>query len=110
MSTPVTFHLQAADGSAHTVCAQAGQSLMQATLDAGISGIAADCGGVVSCATCPVIVAPPWADLLEPPDEDEEAMLAMTAAPREPTSRLACQITLRPELDGLCARLPERQF
>lgn len=110
MSTPVTFHLQSADGTPHTVCAKAGQSLMQAAMDAGISGITADCGGVVSCATCHVIVAPEWAALLEPPDEDEEAMLAMTAAPREPTSRLACQINLSPALDGIAARLPERQF
>jgi 2Fe-2S ferredoxin len=110
MSTTVTFHLQSADGTPHTLCAKAGQSLMQAAMDAGIAGITADCGGVVSCATCHVIVAPEWAALLEAPDEDEEAMLAMTAAPREPTSRLACQITLTPALEGLAARLPVRQF
>jgi 2Fe-2S ferredoxin len=37
-------------------------------------------------------------------------MLAMTAAPREPGSRLSCQITLVPALDGLAVRLPCRQF
>jgi 2Fe-2S ferredoxin len=110
MSTTVTCHLQAADGTPHTLSAKTGQSLMQAAMDAGIGGITADCGGVVSCATCHVIVAPVWAPLLEPPDEDEEAMLAMTAAPREPGSRLSCQITLVPALDGLAVRLPCRQF
>jgi 2Fe-2S ferredoxin len=29
--------------------------------------------------------------------------------PREPTSRLACQIRLGPALQGLVVRLPERQ-
>ncbi len=37
-------------------------------------------------------------------------MLDMTAAPREPHSRLSCQIVLAPELDGLVARLPATQY
>lgn len=37
-------------------------------------------------------------------------MLEMTAAPREPTSRLSCQIVLSPELEGLVARLPATQY
>lgn len=110
MSTPVVVHLQSANGAPHTVRAKAGQSLMQAAVDASVQGIAAECGGVLSCATCHVIVAPAWAAVLKPPDADEEAMLAMTAAPREATSRLACQIKLGPDLDGLTARLPVRQF
>lgn len=108
MHTTVCFHLQAADGSPHTLAVAAGHSLMQAALDAGVVGMAADCGGVVSCATCHVIVAPEWLGLLEPPDEDEEAMLAMTEAPREAGSRLSCQIVAAPALDGLRARLPRR--
>ena len=38
---------------------------------------------------------------------DEDAMLEMTAAPRQPTSRLSCQIALDAELDGLTAGLPD---
>ena len=33
MSPTVTFHLQSADGTPHTLCAKAGQSLMQAAMD-----------------------------------------------------------------------------
>ena len=44
------------------------------------------------------------------PSADELAMLEMTAAPREPRSRLSCQIVLGPELDGLVARLPATQY
>ena len=47
---------------------------------------------------------------LPPPGADEAAMLEMTAAPREPDSRLSCQIVLDPELDGLVARLPATQY
>ena len=66
--------------------------------------------GEVSCATCHVIVAADWADRLPPPAADEAAMLEMTAAAREATSRLACQILLQPALDGLRVRLPDRQY
>jgi 2Fe-2S ferredoxin len=37
-------------------------------------------------------------------------MLEMTAAPREASSRLSCCIVLDASLDGLTARLPERQY
>jgi len=106
----VTVHLRRPDGVRLTVAGPVGRSLMRAALAAGVEGIAADCGGVLSCATCHVIVAPEWAARLPPPEADEEAMLEMTAAPREPGSRLSCQIVLAPELEGLVARLPDTQY
>ncbi len=109
MST-ITVHLVEADGTRHTLAAQAGQSLMRAAVAAGIDGIKADCGGVMSCATCHVIVDAAWAGRLPTPSRDEQAMLEMTAAPRMPTSRLSCQIALDDELDGLTATLPETQY
>lgn len=111
--SPVTVHLQAADGSPYAVPqvqGKPGQSLMRSAVRAGVDGIAADCGGTLSCATCHVIVAADWAARLPPPSADEQAMLEMTAVAMEPTSRLACQITLQPELDGLCVRLPSTQY
>lgn len=108
--TIVTVQLDAADGQRQPVAGPEGQSLMRAALAAGVAGIAADCGGVLSCATCHVIVAPEWAARLPAPGSDELAMLEMTAAPREPTSRLSCQIVLVPELEGLVARLPATQY
>jgi ferredoxin, 2Fe-2S len=109
MST-ITVHLTAADGTRHTVSARTGKSLMRAATDAGLDGIAADCGGCLTCATCHVIVDPAWAAKLPPPEGDERAMLEMTASPCEATSRLSCQITLEPALDGLEARLPATQY
>jgi 2Fe-2S ferredoxin len=37
-------------------------------------------------------------------------MLELTAAPREPGSRLSCQVVLDAALDGLVVRLPARQY
>jgi len=42
--------------------------------------------------------------------EDEDGMLDYAAAERQPTSRLSCQITLTPELDGLVVDLPPTQY
>jgi len=106
----ITVHLIDPDGTRHDVTADSGDSLMRAATKARIERIAADCGGCMTCATCHVIVDPAWAARLPPISEDEESMLEMTAVPREPTSRLSCQITLYPTLDGLVARLPERQY
>ncbi len=104
----VTFH--AATGEPRQVRGRVGKSLMQAALDAGIDGIAADCGGCLSCATCHVFVDGDWLQRLQPVSEDEAAMLEMTATPRAANSRLSCQILLQQELDGLSVRLPASQY
>jgi 2Fe-2S ferredoxin len=106
----VTLILQSADGHAQRITGRTGKSLMQAALAAGIDGIAADCGGSLSCATCHVIVDAGWAARLPAPSGDERAMLEMTAAPREAGSRLSCQIELTAALDGLSVRLPATQY
>jgi 2Fe-2S ferredoxin len=106
----IHIHLQEADGRARPITGRPGQSLMRAAQAADVDGIAADCGGCLTCATCHVIVDDAWLLRLPPPQADELAMLEMTAAPREPGSRLSCQIVLAPKLDGLRARLPNTQY
>ena len=110
MHPTITVHLIAADGSRRTIAARVGHSLMRAATDAGEEGIAADCGGCLSCATCHVIVDPAWAARVGPPSDDEGYMLEMTAAPQQPTSRLSCQIALDESLDGLVVQLPDKQY
>ena len=63
------------------------------------------CEGQMACSTCHVIVAAEWFAKLTPASEEEEDMLDL-AAGVEPTSRLACQIDMREELDGLEVRVP----
>ncbi len=97
------------DQSTQELRAKPGQSLMQAAVEAGIQGIAADCGGTLICATCHVMLAEPWASRLPAPEPDERDMLAFTSAPQQTGSRLSCQIQLTPELDGLEVQLPTSQ-
>jgi len=106
----ITVHLAAADGTRHDVPGHAGESLMQAAVSAGVDEIKADCGGMLSRATCHVYLDSEWFARLPPPAADEAAMLEMTAAPRRATSRLGCQITLDAGLDGLRATLPDTQY
>ena len=93
-----------------TFSAKPGQNLMQAALAAGVEAIAADCGGLLTCATCHVIVDDAWVDRLPAPSSDELSMLDMVAAPRQPGSRLSCQIELENQFDGLALRLPDTQY
>jgi ferredoxin, 2Fe-2S len=63
------------------------------------------CEGSLACSTCHVIVEPKWYKLLASATEDEEDMLDLAFGLSQ-TSRLGCQIIMRPELDGLVVRLP----
>ena len=76
------------------------RSLMEEMRNGGIEEILALCGGTCSCATCHVIVAPEFADRLDPMSADENDLLD-SSDHRVATSRLACQVIFREELDGL---------
>jgi ferredoxin, 2Fe-2S len=95
--------------NAAPIACHTGQSLMQAAMSAHVDGIEADCGGLLTCATCHVMVREPWASQLPQPTGDESGMLEFTAVPRQPNSRLACQIQLTEALDGLTVDLPLSQ-
>jgi ferredoxin, 2Fe-2S len=97
------------DGTRHTVQAEPGLSLMRAAIDHGVPGIDADCGGECSCATCHVIVPKDWIEVVGQPHELEEPMLNLNPDRRE-NSRLACQIPITEELEGLEVQLPEFQY
>jgi ferredoxin, 2Fe-2S len=107
--TAIRIRFVHADQTEETLTAATGQSLMKAAVDANIRGIEADCGGVLTCATCHVMVDSPWAEKLPPPVADETDMLDFAASPVEAGSRLSCQIPLTPDLDGLVVRLPASQ-
>ena len=108
--TTITVHLVESNGTRHSLAAPVAQSLMRAAVAAGLDGIKADCGGTMTCATCHVYVDGAWSARLPAPSNDEDAMLEMTAAPRRPTSRLSCQISLDSDLDGLTVTMPDTQY
>jgi ferredoxin, 2Fe-2S len=93
------------DGSRTTLEVRYGQSVMEAAQRAGVPGIVAECGGSCSCATCHIHVEEEWFARLAPPTSIETELLEFAPDVRA-TSRLACQIILAPELDGLTIFTP----
>lgn len=96
-------------GRATTIDAAPGASLMAAAVRHGVPGIVGECGGNASCATCHVYLDPGGFRRVGPPNDLEDDLLDLGVADRRPASRLACQITLTDELDGLLVHTPESQ-
>ena len=97
-----------ADGEATRVEASPGPTVMQLATANGVSGVVAECGGSMSCATCHVYVDEAWVAKAGAPSQDEQGMLEYAEAPG-PTSRLSCQIRYTDALDGLVVHVPESQ-
>jgi len=97
------------DGNQQTVEAEPGMTVMETAKKAMVEGIEAECGGACACATCHVYVDEAWREAVGPPSPMEEDMLDFAFEVKE-TSRLSCQIKVKPELDGLVVRVPEKQF
>jgi len=96
-------------GDAITVDVPVGDSVMEGAVQNGIDGIVAECGGNCLCATCHVYVEENFLPLLNPPEEDEKAMLESTASERKPNSRLSCQLRVAPKFEGLIVHTPPTQ-
>jgi 2Fe-2S ferredoxin len=96
------------NGTSHVVDAENGTTAMENAIRNDIPGIVAECGGACACATCHVYVDPEWKETVGEPSPMEEDMLDF-AYDVKPNSRLSCQIRIKPELDGLILRIPERQ-
>ena len=95
-------------GKSHTIEVQNGLTVMEAAVQNNISGIHADCGGSMACATCHVYVKEEWFNKLPKKEDGEEDMLDMAYEPRK-FSRLSCQLIVSNELEGLVVNLPVKQ-
>lgn len=95
-------------GTTREFDAEAGQTLRDAILEAGLPGIEALCGGAATCGTCHVYIQQDWAERVPASREEEDLMLEYVVDKRE-TSRLSCQIVLDDNLDGLRVATPEYQ-
>ena len=90
------------DGVERTIeNAATGQSLMTLAKSNNIDGILADCGGGCACATCHVYVDDKWLGVVGPADSIELSTLDMVSDLQRSSSRLSCQVMLRPDMDGL---------
>jgi len=95
MKLYVTDH----DGNEQQIEGIDGWQLMEAIRDEGIE-IKAECGGACACATCHVYIAEDWKNKIPEKSEEEVDMLDLAFDVQE-NSRLSCQITITPDLDGL---------
>ena len=95
-------------GTARTVEAEPGATVMETAIKHGIPGIEAECGGACACATCHVYVDEAWREKTGTASTMEESMLDF-AQNVQPNSRLSCQIKVTDQLDGLVVRMPEEQ-
>lgn len=96
----ITINVTTRDGDRQQIDGVEGTALMEMLRDAGL-GVDGTCGGMCSCGSCHVYIAAGAA--LAKPSEDESDMLEGMGEIVEvrPSSRLSCQILLKPELDGL---------
>ena len=94
------------DGNEHEVEGQLGLKVMETLreLDYGVTAI---CGGLCSCATCHVFVAPEWRDKVPAPQSDEKELLVELSHFDPDRSRLSCQIIWSDEMSGLTLKLPQ---
>lgn len=79
-------------------------SVMTLAVDNGVKGIDGDCGGVCSCATCHVHVAPEDISKTGEASEIEKDMLELDDNADE-YSRLGCQIEISDAIDGVVLRV-----
>jgi 2Fe-2S ferredoxin len=107
---PKVTYIQA-NGAERIVDVPVGENVMRGALYNDVPGIVGECGGACSCATCRCYVDETWATKVGGPASDaEQELLEGAEDDLKPNTRLSCQITMSPELDGLVVRLPEKQF
>lgn len=97
----ITFRLPNED---RVVAGDAGKSIMQVAVQAGISGIVGECGGDMSCATCHVYCADQAG--FKPASVDEQDLLELVDDLRD-TSRLGCQMKLTEATADVVVEVPQ---
>ena len=95
-------------GNHKTIDVEKGLSVMEGAVQNNISGIDADCGGGMACATCHVYVKEEWLNKLQKAEDAEQDMIDMAFEPKK-NSRLSCQLIVSDNLEGLVVKTPEKQ-
>ena len=95
-------------GNSKTIEVDNGLSVMEGAIQNDITGIDADCGGSMACATCHVYVEEKWLNKLPKLEDGEIDMIDMAFDPKK-NSRLSCQLIVSDELEGLKVTTPKKQ-
>ena len=96
-------------GEERVVDVPVGTSCIEGAVQNLVPGIDGDCGGAAACGTCHVHVDPNWIDKTGVAEDDMEVQMLDLTDGSAKDSRLACQIVMTNELDGLVLRMPESQ-
>lgn len=96
------------DGRRETQEVQNNDSVLDCALDNNVEGIVGQCGGGCNCCTCHCYVDDKWLPLLTEKIQDEVDLLEYAIEPKT-NSRLACQIIMTQELDGIRIFIPLKQ-
>ena len=94
------------DGARHEVDVECGTNLMAAAVNNDIPGIDGDCGGNCACATCHLYVDDAWRAVVGPAGSETERDMLGFSDGATAASRLGCQVSVTPAMDGLIVRLP----
>ena len=97
------------NGTEHPIEVAPGLTIMEGAVRNNVPGIDADCGGACACATCHVYVDAAWLAKTGQRSTTEESMLEFVDGVAD-NSRLACQIKVTDELNGLRVTMPESQY
>lgn len=109
-SQKIRFIFVSPDETRHEVEGAAGETVMEVAYANGIEGVAAECGGSMSCGTCHVYLDEATFARIQAPSENENDMLDIVSSERRPTSRLSCQVKLEQALAGAEVTIPDSQF
>ncbi len=98
----VAITVQSREGAKLVLEARQGQSLMEVLRNADLD-VLGTCGGMCSCGSCHIYAGEALMAAVAAPEEDEQDMLDALGDVIEvrPNSRLACQITVSDDLQGV---------
>jgi len=102
-SRRLRLHVRLENGAQFSPRAVEGHRIMD-LINADGFPIKPDCCGGTGCSSCHIKVGAPWRALLPPPTEEERVRLRHLRNADE-RSRLACQLVMTAELDGLLIEL-----
>lgn len=95
-----TIYVTDREGGEHVIEIDNGDNIMEPLREID-NGVEALCGGMCSCATCHVYIDDPWVGKLGERRDDELELLEDTECFKGDNSRLSCQLTMAPELEGM---------
>lgn len=98
------------DGDVRSIDVPNGNTVMRGAVINNVKGIVGRCGGGAMCGTCHVYVDESCPVPLPAVHPVEDELLYDTASPRQPNSRLSCQLPVTDAIDGLVVRLPPTQL